>query len=304
MIQADKDLPFFSYGSLKTGQLAHRQIADSSTSMGKAELFGYELVVADGIPRAVELASGRIQGELFTLTPEGYAKVSRFEQVGTAYKWVEVETDKGRANMLLNALGEIRTRNDRVESWGAVDDTFFAYTTPWAYEKLIEIKSQAALTGLSTFERQTTFLELQATFTILWSLFERLMLFQEGPMPEGETLKYRVDQAARLPAWTAALEAARIDQNLSARSNSQPAGLATYSGRFGFSAWHQKRNNIIHRGKTANKELTGLLAAATDMHNALAIYMQQNSEEISDFWISLTKKDDQPYSSWLYQIQR
>ena len=300
----DKSLPFFAYGSLKTGQLAHRQIKDSCNSLGETQVSGFELVVADGIPRAVHLEPSHIWGELMTLTPEGYAKVEKFEQVGNVYHWEVVNTGKGPANMLVNSLGEIRTRSDRVESWRAVDDTFFAYTTPWAFQKLIQIKKSMSNASAGDFEKQTNFLELQALFTVLWSLFERITLFQEGPMPEGETLKYRVNQIERLPSWAAALEAARIDSRLSARSNSRPAGNATYAGTSGFGVWHTKRNNIVHRGKTANREITGLLGAAIDMHNTLAIYLQQNSDEINKFWGSLTIDNQHPYSSWLYQIRR
>ena len=260
--------------------------------------------MADGIPRAVPLESSHIWGELMTLTPEGYAKVEKFEQVGSVYHWEEVITEKGPANMLVNSLGEIRTRSDRVDSWRAVDDTFFAYTTPWAFDKLIQIKKSMSNASAGDFEKQTNFLELQALFTVLWSLFERITLFQEGPMPPGETLKYRVHQIERLPSWADALEAARIDSRLSARSNSRPAGNARYAGTSGFGVWHTKRNNIVHRGKTAHREITGLLGAAIDMHNTLAIYLQQNSDEINKFWKSLTIDNQQPYSSWLYQIRR
>lgn len=107
-------LPMFVYGTLKPGELAHSQIQDL-VSMGQpAGVAGFNLAVVDGIPYALPAEDdGWISGSLLSVDVSAYQRVSDYEQVPYLYYWTEVETNAGRANMLISSRPEItRSRHE------------------------------------------------------------------------------------------------------------------------------------------------------------------------------------------------
>ena len=277
--------PFFAYGTLKSSELAHRQIESFVTSCSTACLEGYELLVADGIPRAFPSQGSVVIGELIELDPAGYEKIARYEQTPGRYVWTEAEVNGAMANLVVYS-SQIETRHDKVERWEASDDTMLADGMVWALKKLVQIRrftSSRQTHRLVDEESKAAFVELQSVYSILWSVFERLTLFCEGPLLQNEKMGQRIGKIAGIDAWKSAYEQAGGDRALSVRSSSDPFARPKRPGSFGFEAWYQLRNNVIHRGKSAGREFSQLLVAAIDMFRTLALFELEQSESLKKF---------------------
>jgi gamma-glutamylcyclotransferase (GGCT)/AIG2-like uncharacterized protein YtfP len=121
-LPADLSLPFFAYGTLKSSELAHRQISRHVRSSRPATLQDFELAVIDGLPRAFPSPGEQVNGELLALDPIAYEVIAQYEQTPEVYEWTVGLTQEGPANLVCH-VGDIKTRHDRVDSWRASDDS-------------------------------------------------------------------------------------------------------------------------------------------------------------------------------------
>ncbi len=283
----DTTLPFFAYGTLKSSELAFRQIREHVLEIRPSILEGFELAVIDGLPRAFESEGEFVQGEILFVTPAAYPLIAIYEQVPKAYRWVTSAVGDQAVNLVCYAEPQILTRHDKVNSWSAADDTLLAHGTVWSVREIAKANLFVQNTGSSSRTSDAgkySFIELQATYAILWSIFERLTLFCEGPLLSDEKMIPRIQKLSGIDAWTSAVEKVKITSNLGVRSSSNPHDRPTRAGDFGFEAWYKIRNNVIHRGKSAGKEFTQLLAAASDLCRTLTIFIQNQSPSIARFF--------------------
>jgi gamma-glutamylcyclotransferase (GGCT)/AIG2-like uncharacterized protein YtfP len=285
-LPADLSLPFFAYGTLKSSELAHRQISSFVHSTRPATLENFELAVIDGLPRAIASPKEQVIGEILDLDPIAYEVIAQYEQTPKVYEWTVGLTQEGPANLVCH-VGDIKTRHDRVDSWRASDDTLLAHGMVWAIREVATATSyilkNRAFSSLVSDEGKFVFVRLQAAYGILWSIFERLTLFCEGPILNNEKMISRILQLKKIESWSAAVMKAQINHELGVRSSSNPQDRVTRTGQFGFEAWYKIRNNVVHRGKSAGKEFTQLKVAASDMCRTLAIFLQDQSVPVRDF---------------------
>lgn len=285
-LPTDQTLPFFAYGTFKSSELAFRQIEHCVIEHKTLTLRDFELAVIDGLPKAFQSQDQIVHGELITLKPEAYEIIANFEQTPRVYRWTTANSERGLVNLVVH-VGEIFTRHDRVERWDSSDDTLLADGMVWAIRKiasahvfLLQNRSSSSRTGE---DAKMQFLELQATYAILWSVFERATLFCEGPLLNEEKMMARIQRLSKVNRWQNAVEKASIDRKLGVRSSSNPNDGVTRADSFGFEAWYKVRNNVIHKGKTADKEFGLVLRAASDMFRTLAFFLQDQSPSISRF---------------------
>lgn len=283
----DTSLPFFAYGTLKSSELAFKQIENYVAGQQPASLDDFELAVIDGLPRAFESKGEFVSGELLTLEPRAYEIIADFEQTPNIYKWTTGKTNLGAANLVVYASDQISTRHDKVSQWQAADDTLLAEGIVWALRKLatarLFIQQNRSAAGRTGQEAKFQFVELQATYSILWSIFERLTLFSEGPLLNGEKMLPRIQKLRRIGSWNEAVRKAAIDPNMGVRSSSNPHDRVTRGSSFGFEAWYKVRNNVIHRGKTADREFGLVLRAAIDLFRTLAFFVHDQSPSLRVF---------------------
>lgn len=277
-------LPMFVYGTLKPGELAHSQIQDL-VSMGQpAGVAGFNLAVVDGIPYALAAEDdGWISGSLLSVDVSAYQKVSDYEQVPYLYYWTEVETNAGRANMLISSRPEItRSRHELRDRWTVLDDTFMVHGVPWVLEKLETLGEKEDSMGIAAREGYLM-LELQSIFMILWTLFERTLLFTYGVPGFGESIRKKLDKVRDDPEWQSAISEANV-RHVRVRPHGTPDRRSDYSGSFCFDDWVAMRNNIVHRGKAALVEYKALKSACTDMAAVLRKYLEAKSPQLTDRW--------------------
>lgn len=306
------DLPLFVYGALKSGEFAHRIVEPLlEADPQPARATGLELLVLDGVAFAIRNDTTSVRGEIlnFKDAESAYATVSKFEDVPNFYVWAEIETNLGRANTLISADPKVKTRYDKVDDWTSAKDGLLGYGIPWAYARIENLKPM--LKGKDTerdFEFWMAYHDLQSTYLLLWSITERILLFHDGPAERLRSLGDKVEwlkDMVKHPDLRAAVEKAKIADRLGVRSNLNPHSAdPKRAGKYGFEAWYRVRNNVTHRGKSTRVENSTLLTATIDLHNTLAIYLQENSSSINELWMDLTSKLEVPYSTWLYKIQK
>lgn len=277
-------LPMFVYGTLKPGELAHSQIQDL-VSMGQpAGVAGFNLAVVDGIPYALPAEDdGWISGSLLSVDVSAYQRVSDYEQVPYLYYWTEVETNAGRANMLISSRPEItRSRHELRDRWTVLDDTFMVHGVPWVLEKIETLGEKEESMGIAAREGYLM-LELQSIFMILWTLFERILLFTYGVPGFGESIRKKLDKVRDDPEWQSAISKVNV-RHVRVRPHGTPDRRSDYSGSFCFDDWVAMRNNIVHRGKAALVEYKALKSACTDMAAVLRKYLEAKNPQLTDRW--------------------
>jgi gamma-glutamylcyclotransferase (GGCT)/AIG2-like uncharacterized protein YtfP len=304
------DLPLFVYGALKSGEFAHRIVKPFLVSEPeRADAKGFELHVLDGVANAVPNANSYVEGELLTFAdPQAaYRKIEEFEDVPNFYVWSETEANGGKANILVSANPNSKSRHEQVNKWTSAQDGLLGYGIPWSYERLEKLVPRLR-DGSQDYEFWLAYHDLQSTLQLLWSITERVLLFHDGPVGRDRTLGDKVGwlkQMRKHPDLAAAVEAARIEHQMGVRSNRSPSRPEPFrAGEFGFEAWYEMRNNVVHRGKGTRLEKGPLKTATIDLHNTLAIYLQNNSTPIRKLWLELTGAQREAYSGQLYQIRR
>ena len=305
----DFELPFFAYGALKSGEMAHRIVEPFlSSECVLASGLEHALWVVDGVAKCSPSEGSSIQGQIMHFkNPEvAYADIAKFEDVPNFYSWQQLKTSAGFANVLI-ATEETKSRQEKVGAWSSANDGLLAYGIPWAYQRIINAQTSGRSTS-SDYEFWLAYHDLQSTFQLLWSITERILLFHDGPEKRDRSLGAKVGWLKDMrthPGLKVAVTKAGIDEKLGIRSNSAPqAEHPRRTGEFGFQAWYDMRNNIVHRGKSTHVERGILLTSTVDLHNTLAYFLQNNSEPIKKLWTNLTSDEKPPYSTWLYKIQR
>lgn len=303
------DLPLFVYGALKTGELAHRIVEPFTVeSHAAVDAYDLELLVVDGVAMARPAENKVVHGELLRFKdPEvAYKEVAKFEAVPYAYVWHVVETSAGQANALVSAV-EIKSRAEKNLSWTSADDGLLGFGIPWSYARLSELRSKATATA-SDEEFWMAYHDLQSTFQLLWSLTERVLLFHDGLGKRDESLGEKVGwlgDMVKHQGLKEAVAAVRIEHGMGVRSNRNPdRENPVRTDKFGFPAWYEMRNNVVHRGKGTRVERGALWTATVDLHNSLAYFLQHNSDSIEKLWRKLTSADGVAYPTWLYKIQK
>ena len=280
---SNPELPVFVYGTLKPDELAFRQIQASVTEERPVAIEGFTLAVVDGIPYALPATDSWIKGSLLRVDPSAYARISAYEQVPYLYQWREVETKVGKANMLVSSRREItRSRHELRDHWTVLDDTFMVHGIPWVFEKLNDLKKSEQERGRGAQEGYLL-IELQSMYMVLWTLFERILLFTYGVPGFGESVRKKLDRVRQDSEWLGSIEKANI-QPVRVRPHGTPDRSADNAGSFCFDDWVAMRNNIVHRGKAALVEYKALKRACVDMSNVLRIFLESASPSLKKRW--------------------
>ena len=302
-------LPIFVYGALKPDEISWPLIRPYVARYEEARLEGFELAIVDGVPGALVSKVRKLSGYMLDLNDaeEAYKTISAFENVPNSYVWEQVTVGDKSANLLV-LPSDPRTRVDYVSDWSAADDVYFGNLIPLSFVK-IQVCRDRLTNKFPDTDYLEAFLELQSIFMMLWVLTERIYLFRSEPTRgrKVDSQKSMKDICAVLydkPEWFKALSEAGINNQIGIRSNTNPHSGDPIRTAQGFPGWYKARNNIVHRGKGAQKEVGSLIEAAIDMHNTLAILMQIISPSVKKKWEQLTPQENIPYASWLYQIKK
>ena len=307
----DASLPLFVYGALQPGELAWPFLKPMVVGDPKtATLEGFCLVLVDGVPTVMEKTHSSITGSIVHLKDEqAFERIGTFEDVGRYYRWAILMTDQGLANVLCSA-GE-PDKPTEIYRWTSADDIYFGSAVPFGFGALTRLRTSIYSRNVDGSGEVEDFLELQSLYGLYWTLFERLLLFTTGAprkfpgdSNDRETLISRLRNAQKNNLWQAAVEKSKVER-ISCSPNDEPYDREKrkHASKAPLETWYCLRNNVIHRGKGAPREVHKLLKACIDFHNTLAWFLQDNNESIRLKWeTELTSRSEVPYSDGLYVL--
>ena len=292
--------PWFVYGSLKPKQLGFRRIERWVSHSKQVELSGHELVLRDGLPgmRASEQARS-VRGALIWPKRGSGEKLTRaielFESGGD-YETTDVSVNDDGVEFIAhtNMLHKPNRSNPEIirsGKWMVSQDLSFRYALPVLWRSAHEPGSDVYDSG--TRQYWEAYLPVMGTFLNLWSVFERYIAFAQPALDDPENQEALDDPEnqealddpekvrSRFPVAKHfnALNKSEVGQDVRSQiESSLPSegrarrGSVSRSSRSAtnpWDYWYTVRNNAVHGGKTAIKDLAIVSDAARGLSEAL-----------------------------------
>jgi hypothetical protein len=263
------DLPFFTYGFLRPGEIAYPQIERfvDVGSVRRARVGG-RLWLRDGLLLLESTGDSFIEGFLLRFRPDhaeaAYKRIDELEPC-KLYRWdtgeVSVEGSTVKANMLFGRSPQSGSEPWEIDDWHVADD-------PLINEALQEIESIATEPNPADPTEPRMFFRKQMAYLLLWSSIERYVSLRWG---FNHNVTKRVERLAEEPAFRNALaEVVKEERRVRrtddpSRSNVLDRARPLQSIRY----YYQVRSNMVHRGKAAIRDRK---IVEGSLHELLHIY--------------------------------
>jgi len=302
------NLPVFVYGALKPGEISWLAIKDFCTAYVPASILGYEVKIVAGLPVAVRNSSSRTQG--YVLKPlnrsELLGVINRIEFQSESdlqlYKWDTGHIEGTGQEVAILSLDKTHSHREVPldESWSTLNDPYFGSAVPYIFQELRSLRLEAneGQAGINP-NFNNLFLRTQAVYLLTWTLFERILRFTEPTSSNDHRIKtlvenaYCFDELEPKGNWVGAVNYTQpFDTRVRAQSLSHRQLITSEKAKSGFLTFYQLRNNIIHRGKSANPEFLELLLAAEKFNNVISFFLQDNCSAIKTAWNSAAETLD------------
>lgn len=271
-------LPLFVYGSLRSGQLAHHQIADLVEQPEPARIHGYGLWVRDGLPLLRPQRGETVWGEV--LRPAAGKEATLSERVrqyeGDDLYTKTIETVEMVGGQAVEAHVFVGRRGERGRPEAMVHGDWSAQTDPLltlgldaitrASENLLPA-ARVSASDIGPVESEQfwqSFVPLQGLYLVLCTVLERYTALVYGPaLDPMERLRRLRDDTDAIDA-AAKADPPRVDA-VDSRNATNPRSTA---GR-PFEAWYLVRSNLTHRGKGGYHDYELIMNALIGLHDAL-----------------------------------
>jgi hypothetical protein len=285
-LPGDLDLPFFTYGVFKSGQIAYFRLEDfvDDTERGTAD---GELWERDGIPILDTRGFGETTGELLWFdsekAEEAYEEINDVEP-GSQYRWISraVRTESGEheANLLVGIKpdkgGRMLTDSEgnQIHKWdGQRNDPFFNI----ALEMVEETIDDYAEHRRDDFR---SFFHLQMAYLLLWTVIERYVTlrygFGRGSSDERDELAdekpFKRGLEEEVPAQRRGVELFKT-HDPDGRSNY----LNTDDPKEALQYYYQVRNNVAHRGKSLHEDIGVLEDSLSELYTIFTCYVLEEA---------------------------
>ena len=261
----DDRLPFFAYGLFKSNQIAHERLRPYVKKVETRILDGCFLAERDGIPllgsaEQMKIAPQnfpiyvtQVRGEVITFKPDdarkAYRSISALEP-SNVYSWSTVEINSENVNVLVGKnifRGSQALDND---SWDMISHDPFIGELETMIGRLLEDD-----------ERNTSVVELQAAYIMLWTGIERLVALRYSmkKREERDILKHLSENSKIAAIFDETLEKPNSFRGL--YSSTKPRDKVSFiSGDTEKCLKYLRliRHNVVHRGKGgfADSDLT------------------------------------------------
>lgn len=283
----DVTLDFFTYGIFKPGEIAYSKIKDYVVKEEKKNI-EYLMKYRDGVPL---LINKEILSE-FKDYPEGY--IFHFNNPDNAYKiicetisdklyeWSTVEIDNKTINVLIGKdieKGIVASEENKITYKGK-EDPMFSIAMNLIYENIVD----------NYFSWEDGFYKLQMNYMLLWSAIDRYCKLKynqkneycnhkklsKEPIFEKALKKYAKEKGKRIIYSTDDLESREFKIK-------NPLYCMNY--------YYTLRCNVVHRGKTSNKDVNLLEQAAKELFNIFTYIL----EDTFDYEEPFSKFNDEKY---------
>ena len=252
------DLPFFSYGIFKPGELAYRQLHPFVDAFPVRALVRGSLWLRDGLPLLEPNGSSTVPGYLLTFKPgreiEAYHLIDSTEPL-QHYRWVTVTTLESpqRANALQGRSPTKASVPFEESEWFGRRDPVFTYAIQTVRQTAEELAAEPFESAPPNSFDWPRFFHLQMAYLLLWSAIERYAALAYGPNLEP------MEKVRRIGADTLFQSAlrrivGRTDRVFDSRNPDSRASLDMKRPDSSAKYYYQVRSNMSHRGKGAWKD--------------------------------------------------
>ncbi len=265
----DTTLPFAAYGVLRPGEPAYPQVKEYVVSVEPVDLPG-SLYIRDGLPLLkldLELKGRGVLGHVLHFcsgsSAEAYQKICEFEPP-KHYEWSCVQTATGSTNVLKGKRPQQGSEPWEEHEWSSWQDPVFDHALPIINNVVNDI-------GLFKFESTPPdsfdwdrFFRLQMAYLLLWSAIERFCSLAYGPALNPEEKVRSMAQDDRIASLFKEF-VRRTDTVLDARDPDDSYTLNPDNPKKSLLYYRQVRNNLSHRGKSANRDGEKVRLALTEL---------------------------------------
>lgn len=268
--------PFFVYGTLKPGQVAHHQIENEidSARTVQAKAKSYYLAIRDGLPYAYSLVSGRKPNNAeiehlkgFLIYPKLGHEKSLSEKID-AYEDQnlyllkeneEITTLSGeivQASIYVTKKAQKRLLVERDDGdWRITDDPILGRGFP----RLVQLIHDLDLENMKMVPADKPeddywgkMWMIQGAFANLTSVWEHFSRFYFGAGLNKSEYVTKTDKLVKSDSLLAQVKVPYVEVH-NAKTAKDPLKVNTKSDPF--RTWYQVRNNMVHSGKDGQEDL-------------------------------------------------
>ncbi|MEU5931106.1 hypothetical protein [Micromonospora sp. NPDC047187] len=276
----DRDLPLFTYGLLRPGELAFSLIEPLVSWHVEATAAGV-IRMRDGLPLLDPSATGHVHGSLLYFptgkVDEAWQIVASFEP-GTQYRWrtTKAMTEDGRstdANVSAGAKLQSGVSGDPVHEWSVSHDPVLSEGLAEVRRLVLEAAPNGVPAQSDAPDLWRQHFRLQASYLLLWSAVERYTALRYGPALDPWPRVCRLDSDL---AFQDALRTVNAEPG-SVVDSRDPSDKVTFKQDFTGAAryYYQVRSNVSHRGKGAFRDARLVLKAVVELHDALVVLLSR-----------------------------
>jgi hypothetical protein len=292
--------PLFVYGALKPGEISWPMISELVENPLESYVEDHQLVMAGGLPMAIPRMGKKVQGHIVQVNAVENAilVIEALEGINRVYKWSKGKGPDGWVNILVPVKPP--TKLSEIEAWSTADDPYFGMVIPHVHATLKKSMLETSKPVLTT-DAYYNYLDLQAAYLLLWTLFERILLFTRANYLTGSKMtKKESRKTIEKIEWKKAIELTASNQQMSVVPADDVFGKAVRFTENQFLFFYQMRNNIVHRGKSASADQKQLLKAAVLFLNVQSAFLQLQYPVLDKLWSTMWASES--HTNLKYQI--
>jgi gamma-glutamylcyclotransferase (GGCT)/AIG2-like uncharacterized protein YtfP len=286
----------FAYGTLKTGELAFKQIEDCIESATRVHLLKFEIGIRDGLPVIFESANSFVKGEL--LIPKA-DMADRFWEIIQEYEGsdlyrkteVVVTAEDGKAISCQTFVGKREKArgytNLEGQEWSSRNDPYLAYSFPILLQSISQVKPDSYPADMY-LEYWKYMNMLQERYLLLTVILEHTALLVIGTHDTtGPTARIR--ELGLTQEWKLAFETVQANRGITKIQVKDSKKLkykyGNESAEEAINTYYQVRSNLSHQGKSggyADCEL--MYACLKDLSFIMSEYLKSKVIGIDKQW--------------------
>ena len=284
--------PYFVYGTLKPGEIAHFQIKEFIEKSLPATLDSYALFVRDGAPVIFESKNWPLPVDGYLVWPYE-TQYNKFELQVKSYEGerlyslqkIEVSCESKKIECVTH-IGKNQGKSHEEplsEPWSSKDDPIFSQAFPHLFSEIKKIINNEITVG-PEISNWNYYNDITSKYLLLITFIERLAFLYCGesftiPEEKNGNIYYNERIMKRITTLGNSEQFLHTYANLSGRgllhhikvydSRDAKKSLSTKKPKEAMDAWYQVRSNLQHRGKSAYKDVEIVQDSLVSLANIL-----------------------------------
>jgi len=249
-LPTNTELPFFAYGLFRKGQISHFRIKSEISKIKANYSINGLLRIRDGITIIdATITDRKVIGDLIFFDEDkskiAYESICLLEPK-KYYKWSEIQTDFGKANLLVGVKPHLGSVED-LDSWDSWSDPLFTVS----FELIEEAISNS---DKDDFWSGKQFLRLQMAYLLLWSSIERFVALRYNF--RGDHIIQNITNLTKEPKFKELILRCNEKRVLYSSDNVEnKIKFDKNDSLMCIKYYYQIRSNITHRGKASIQDV-------------------------------------------------